>query len=101
MRSPFNTESVGGACLQTENGVESDDDAEEIPVRAKIHTIGGLSAHADQAELLAWLRHFRRPPQHTFVVHGEPAAATAFRDAIGRELKWEATVAQSRATVEI
>ena len=75
--------------------------SEEIPVRAKIHTIGGLSAHADQAELLAWLRHFRRPPQHTFVVHGEPAAATAFRDAIGRELKWEATVAQSRATVEI
>ncbi|MEA3291341.1 MAG: MBL fold metallo-hydrolase, partial [Pseudomonadota bacterium] len=27
---------------------------EEIPVRAQIHTIGGFSAHADQAELLAW-----------------------------------------------
>ena len=75
--------------------------SEEIPVRAKIHTIGGLSAHADQAELLAWLHHFRRPPKQTFVVHGEAAAAAAFRDVIGRELKWEATVAQPRATVDI
>ena len=74
---------------------------EDVPVRAKIHTIGGLSAHADQAELLAWLRHFRRPPKHTFVVHGETGAAAAFHDAIGRELKWAATVAQPRATVEI
>jgi metallo-beta-lactamase family protein len=48
---------------------------EEIPVRAGIHTIGGLSAHADQAALLDWLRQFRRAPRHTFVVHGENGAA--------------------------
>ncbi len=48
---------------------------EEIPVRADICTIGGLSAHADQAALLGWLRQFRRPPRHTFVVHGENGAA--------------------------
>jgi metallo-beta-lactamase family protein len=43
---------------------------EEIPVRAKIHTINGFSAHADQAELLAWHKHIGTPAQ-TFLVHGE------------------------------
>ena len=43
---------------------------EEIAVRARIHTINGFSAHADQAELLAW--HGRiGDPERTFLVHGE------------------------------
>jgi len=50
---------------------------EEIPVRASIHTIGGFSAHADQAELLAWHRRVGRP-QRTFLVHGELASMQAF-----------------------
>ncbi len=43
---------------------------EEIPVRARIYTIGGFSAHADQAELLAWYEHIGGP-ERTFLVHGE------------------------------
>lgn len=43
---------------------------EEVPVRARIHTINGFSAHADQAELLRWHEATRAP--HTFLVHGEP-----------------------------
>jgi metallo-beta-lactamase family protein len=43
---------------------------EEIPVRAKIHTINGFSAHADQAELLAWHQKIGSP-ERTFLVHGE------------------------------
>jgi len=50
---------------------------EEIPVRATIHTIGGFSAHADQAELLAWHRRIGRP-ERTFLVHGELASMQAF-----------------------
>ena len=42
---------------------------EEVPVRASIHTIGGLSAHADQAGLLDWLRGFKSAPKSVFVVH--------------------------------
>jgi metallo-beta-lactamase family protein len=45
---------------------------EEVPVRASVHTIGGLSAHADQAGLLNWLKGFERSPNTVFVVHGEP-----------------------------
>jgi len=43
---------------------------EEIPVRASIHTINGFSAHADQAELLAWHQQIGTPAQ-TFLVHGD------------------------------
>jgi metallo-beta-lactamase family protein len=43
---------------------------EEIPVNAAVHTINGFSAHADQAELLAWHRH-AGTPERTFLVHGE------------------------------
>lgn len=45
---------------------------EEIPVRARVYTIGGFSAHADQAELLAW--HKPTGAGRTFLVHGEESA---------------------------
>lgn len=59
-----------------------------VPVRARICTVGGLSAHADQKALLDWLRGFHKPPGRTFVVHGEAAASQAFRQAIGEQLGW-------------
>ena len=75
---------------------------QSVPVRADIHTIGGLSAHADQEGLLGWLAHFRRPPQRTFVVHGEAETARAFADAIERRLKWNnVAVPQYGSTVEL
>lgn len=52
---------------------------EEIPVRANIHTIGGFSAHADQAELLAWHRQTGNPGT-TFLVHGEEDSMRTFAD---------------------
>jgi metallo-beta-lactamase family protein len=61
---------------------------QQTPVRADIFTIGGLSAHADQAALLAWLGAFRKPPQHTFIVHGEAETAAVFADIVRRKLGW-------------
>jgi metallo-beta-lactamase family protein len=49
---------------------------EEIPVRARVYTINGFSAHADQAELLAWHAHTRAP--RTYLVHGDEPAMQAF-----------------------
>jgi metallo-beta-lactamase family protein len=53
----------------------------DIPVRAQIHTVGGLSAHADQQGLLDW---YAASPNHPPValVHGEDPA----RETLGREL---------------
>jgi len=50
---------------------------EEIPVRASIYTIGGFSAHADQAELLSW-HQLTGTPQRTFLVHGEEKSMQSF-----------------------
>ena len=49
---------------------------EEIPVRARIHTINGFSAHADRDELLAWQR--RVGAHRTFLVHGEEEVMQQF-----------------------
>ena len=63
---------------------------EQIPVRARRHTIGGLSAHADQAALLGWLSRFVRPPRKTFVVHGEAETARLFTERVRALPGWQA-----------
>jgi len=73
---------------------------EPCPVRAKVFTIGGLSAHADQSALLGWLSGFRRPPGQTWIVHGEPQAAQALRSALYQRLGWTAGVAAPLATCD-
>jgi metallo-beta-lactamase family protein len=65
---------------------------ESVPVRAKVFTIGGLSAHADQPTLLDWLANFREPPRHTFLVHGEQPVSEAFGEAIRERLGWEVAI---------
>lgn len=66
----------------------------DIPVRAAIHSVDGLSAHADQVALLGWAKNFRQPPAKTFVVHGETRAAQAFAERLGAETGWDVTVPQ-------
>ena len=73
---------------------------EPYEVRARIFTVGGLSAHADQAALLGWLRKFRRAPRQTWVVHGEPLAANALFEKI-RAMGWNAKVPSLNQSVEL
>ncbi|MBA3259698.1 MAG: MBL fold metallo-hydrolase [Gemmatimonadales bacterium] len=58
--------------------------------RAEIETISGYSAHADRAELRAWIRRLGGPVRRAFVVHGEEAAlgamASLLRDEGVREV---------------
>lgn len=65
---------------------------EYFPVRAEVLGLSGLSAHADVNEILTWLRGFRQPPERTFIVHGEPAAADALRLQIQDTLGWRCEV---------
>lgn len=63
-----------------------------VPVRAEVVDAGGFSVHADQTEILAWLRKLPRPPRIAFTVHGEPESAAALRDALVRELDFLAVI---------
>lgn len=71
---------------------------EYVPVRAEIAQLHNLSAHADYAEILDWLRGFRSPPRRTFITHGEPAAADALRVRIGDALRWDCEVPEYLGT---
>lgn len=65
---------------------------EDIAVRASIHTLGGFSAHADQHALLAWAGGFVKPPERTFVVHGEAFAANSFAQQLRAQKNWTVDV---------
>jgi len=56
---------------------------EQVPVRASVHTLGGFSAHGDQADLLRWHATLRGKPQ-TWLVHGEAKGAEGLCDALAR-----------------
>ncbi|MGZ8273234.1 MAG: MBL fold metallo-hydrolase [Burkholderiaceae bacterium] len=74
---------------------------EDHAVRASIHTIGGLSAHADRDTLLGWLGHFTAPPSRTFVVHGETATARGFSDTIAQKLGWSVEAPEPGSQVDL
>jgi metallo-beta-lactamase family protein len=70
-----------------------------VPVAAQIHTLGGLSAHGDQADLLRWYDSFTpRPP--VYLVHGEIAAAEALAGKL-RERGTTATVARPGSKIDL
>jgi metallo-beta-lactamase family protein len=62
---------------------------EYIPIEAEVFALHNLSAHADQADLLKWLSHFKSAPKTTFIIHGEPTQADCLRQKITDRLKWK------------
>jgi metallo-beta-lactamase family protein len=73
---------------------------QRVPVRAEIVTLGGFSAHADQAALLGWLKAFRRAPDALWLVHGEPVASEALAGRVRADLAWH-SVGVARAAQRI
>ena len=55
---------------------------EPINVAARIYSLQGFSAHADQNGLLDWVSHLSGKPERLFIVHGEAAAAGALSDLV-------------------
>ncbi|MFL0685541.1 MAG: MBL fold metallo-hydrolase RNA specificity domain-containing protein [Algoriphagus aquaeductus] len=66
----------------------------EVPVRAKVYTVEGLSAHADQDELMDWAEGFCEKPKMTFIVHGEKKSAEALSVKLNEELGWNTIIPQ-------
>jgi metallo-beta-lactamase family protein len=69
-------------------------------VNAQIHTVGGLSAHADQHDLLRWVSGFNNKPK-VFVVHGEPEVKQEFSQLLQEKLQLKATVPKAGDIVDL
>lgn len=74
---------------------------EMIPVRAQIAAIEQFSDHADPPELLEWLETFKGRPGVTYLVHGEPQAASQLRDLMKKQLGWNVQVAEYMEKAEV
>jgi len=69
-------------------------------VRAQRHTIGGLSAHADQKDLIDWYSGFgNRPP--VYLVHGEERGQRPLLEKLKNDLKAPAHIAKYRQKIVI
>ncbi|MFN3532955.1 MAG: MBL fold metallo-hydrolase RNA specificity domain-containing protein [Candidatus Brocadia sp.] len=74
---------------------------EEIAVKARVYTIGGLSAHADRDELLDWLSKFKKKPQRVFIIHGEENTALGFAETVQNQLNLDAYVPSALEEIQI
>ncbi|SDM92675.1 metallo-beta-lactamase family protein [Geoalkalibacter ferrihydriticus] len=54
-------------------------DGKRYDIRAQVHTLSGYSAHADQRNLLNFIKRMRRRPKLVHLVHGEAQAKAALR----------------------
>ena len=72
-----------------------------VPVRAKVEEIDALSAHADCQETLRWLRGFGRPPNVTYLVHGEPESTRELTAAIRQRYGWNVKIASDGECVDL
>ena len=73
---------------------------ETVRVAAKIHTVGGLSAHGDADDMARWYSSFRnRPP--VFLVHGDKDAAQAFSDKLRADFSVDVTLSDPGMQVDL
>ena len=72
-----------------------------VEVRCTIKAIGGLSAHADQAKIIAWVRDAQKKPEKVYCVHGEPESATTLAHALRDQLQVKTFVPEESETVTI
>ncbi len=65
---------------------------EDIKINAQIHVLEGFSGHADQVELIEWMKNIKQKPQKIFLVHGELEAIHALSNLIQTELDLKAII---------
>lgn len=73
----------------------------DVPIRAEVHNLDTMSAHADADELIEWMTSAPRAPGAVYVTHGEPSAADTLRARITHELGWPARVPEHLESVAI
>ncbi|EAQ80039.1 MBL fold metallo-hydrolase RNA specificity domain-containing protein [Blastopirellula marina] len=73
---------------------------QDIPVRAAIDSVSGLSGHAGRSELLRWLKDLPKPKQ-TFITHGEPDSAASFAAALRDQYQFDTVIPQLGDSFEL
>ena len=74
---------------------------QQVPVKARIEKIDGMSAHADAGEIIRWLRTSARAPTTTYLVHGELIAQEALKLRIVKELGWNVEIPSHGQKVDL
>lgn len=74
---------------------------EQIPVAAKIHTLGGFSAHAGQTGLVAWAAPFQKSAPRVFLTHGEDGPRERLRQQLAARIGLAATMPKYGEVVEL
>ncbi len=74
---------------------------EDVAVGAKVFTIGGFSAHADQAGLLEWVSNLSQAKPRVFLVHGEPTAGQALAEKIEERFHLETHIPVWKETLTL
>ena len=65
---------------------------QDVEIKCKIHFADGMSAHADQSELLDWCKGFKDKPKYTFCIHGDNDGPTTLASKLKTEFGWNAEV---------
>jgi len=73
----------------------------DVPIRAQVHTLDMLSAHADAAQLVDWMGTAPAAPGAVYLTHGEPDASDELRTRIQRTLGWTVRVPEFGETVSV
>jgi len=64
----------------------------DVPVKARVASIDGFSAHADYNEILAWLMGFNKAPEAVYIVHGDEEASQSMAEKIKDRFGWNVVV---------
>lgn len=64
----------------------------DVPLNCQVKEIKGMSAHADQSELIRWMKEVKNSPKITFLIHGEPKSSESLAQMINQELNWNVAI---------
>jgi metallo-beta-lactamase family protein len=96
----FQSEGTRGRELQ-EGAKQIRINGKMLDVHAEIKTIAGLSAHADQSELLWWLEKLKKAPEKIAIVHGETTASEALRKEISAKYGYNCIIPAMYEVLEV
>lgn len=72
-----------------------------IDVKARVLQLTNFSAHADQAEILDWLKQVPKAPKRIFLTHGEDGPRTVLKSVIEQQLGWNVYLPKLNETIDL